>query len=60
MLKPPRRGDRSFKETGAGLFNVLRCDYDCILCYDYLVSGDSLDIKELTYAIIRNFLLYFD
>ena len=25
-----------------------------------LVSGDSLDIKELTYAIIINFILYFD
>ena len=24
------------------------------------VSGDSLDIKELTYAIIINFILYFD
>ena len=23
-----------------------------------LVSGDSLDIKELTYAIIINFILY--
>ena len=25
-----------------------------------LVSGDSLDIKELTYAIIINFISYFD
>ena len=25
-----------------------------------LVSGDSLDINELTYAIIINFILYFD
>ena len=25
-----------------------------------LVSGDSLDIKELTYAIIIKFILYFD
>ena len=25
-----------------------------------LVSGDSLDIKELTYVIIINFILYFD
>ena len=25
-----------------------------------LVSGDSLEIKELTYAIIINFILYFD
>ena len=25
-----------------------------------LVSGDSLDIKALTYAIILNFILYFD
>ena len=25
-----------------------------------LVSGDSLDIKELIYAIIINFILYFD
>ena len=26
MHIPPRTGDRGFKETGAGLFNVLRCD----------------------------------
>ena len=25
-----------------------------------LVSGDSLDIKELTYSIILNFILYFE
>ena len=25
-----------------------------------LVRGDSLDIKELTYVIIINFILYFD
>ncbi|KAK2178795.1 hypothetical protein NP493_530g01172 [Ridgeia piscesae] len=25
-----------------------------------LVSGDSLDIKELMYAIIINFIFYFD
>ena len=37
---------------------------DCITNALYLmvilVSGDSLDIKELTYAIIINFILYFD
>ena len=37
---------------------------DCITNAFYLmillVSGDSLDIKELTYAIILNFILYFD
>ena len=26
MHIPPRTGDRGFKETGAGLLNVLRCD----------------------------------
>ena len=58
----PRMGDRCFKETGAGLLKVLMCD--CITNAFYLmiilVSGDSLDIKELTYAIIINFILYFD
>ena len=37
---------------------------DCITNTFYLmsilVSGYSLDIKELTYAIIINFILYFD
>ena len=37
---------------------------DCITNAFYLmiilVSGDSLDIKELAYAIIINFILYFD
>ena len=54
--------DRCFKETGAGLLKVLMCD--CITNAFYLmiilVSGDSIDIKELTYAIIINFTLYFD
>ena len=58
----PRTGDRCFKETGAGLLKVLMCD--CIINEFYLmiflVSGDSLYIKELTYAIIINFVLYFD
>ena len=35
---------------------------DCITNAFYLmiilISGDSLDIKELTYAIIINFILY--
>ena len=55
-----RSGDRCFKETG--LLKVLMCD--CITNAFYgmiiLVSGGSLDIKELTYAIIINFILYFD
>ena len=58
----PRTGDRYFKETGAGLLKVLMCD--CITNAFYLmsihVSGDSLDINELTDAIIINFILYFD
>ena len=58
----PRTGDRCFKETGAGLLTVLMCD--CITNTFYvmisLVSGDSLHIKELTYAINLNFILYFD
>ena len=41
---------------------MLMCD--CITNAFYLmiilVSRDSLDIKELTYAIIINFILYFD
>ena len=57
----PRMGDRCFKEIRAGLFKVLMCD--CITNAFYsmiiLVSGDSLDIKELTCAIIINFILYF-
>ena len=51
-----------FKETGAGLLKVLMSD--CITNAFYLmiilVSGDCLDIKELTYAIIINVILYFD
>ena len=58
----PCMGDRCFKETGAGLLKVLKCD--CITNAFYLmiilVNGDSLDIKELTYTIIVNFILYFD
>ena len=48
----PRIGDRCFKETGAGLLKVL--------ITNALVSGDSLDIKQLADAIIINFILYFD
>ena len=55
----PRTGDRCFKETRANLLKVLM--YDCITNAFYLmiilVTGDSLDIKELTYAIIINFIL---
>ena len=36
-------------------FKVLMCDLMIIL-----VSGYSLDIKELTYAIIMKFILSFD
>ena len=50
----PRTGGRYFIETGADLLKVFMCD--CISNAFYLmiilVSGDSLDIKELTYAII--------
>ena len=53
----PRTGDRC-----SGLLKVLMCD--CITNEFYLiiilVSGDSLYINELTYAIIINFILYFD
>ena len=62
MLTAQRTGDRCFKAIGAGLLKVLTCD--CITNAFYLmiilVSGDSLDINELTYAIIINFILYFD
>ena len=55
-------GDHYFKETAAGLLKVLMCD--CIANEFYLmiilVSKDSLDIKELTYVIIINVILYFD
>ena len=48
--------------AGAGLLKGLMCD--CITNAFYLmiilVSGDSLAIKELTYAISINFILYFD
>ena len=57
-----RTGDRCFKETGASLLKVLMCD--CITNAFYLmiilVSEDSLDTKELSYAIIINFILHFD
>ena len=58
----PRTGDRCYKETGAGLLIVLMCDCITTACYliIILVSGDSVDIKELTYAIIINIILYFD
>ena len=55
--------EHCFMETGASLLKVLlMCD--CITNVFYLmiilVSGDSFDIKELTYEIIINFILYFD
>ena len=57
-----RTGDRCFMETGTDLLKVLMCD--CITNAFYLmiilVSRDSLDIKELTYAIIINFIAYFN
>ena len=58
----PHTGGRCFKETGAGLLKVFMCDCTTNAFYlmIILVSGDSLDIKELTYAIIINFILYFD
>ena len=58
----PRTGDRCFKETGAGLFKVLMSDSitNAFYLMIILVSGDSLDIKELNYAIIIHFILYFD
>ena len=56
----PHMGDRCFKETGAGLLKVLMCDCLTNACYlmIILVSGESLDIKELIYAIIVNFIIY--
>ena len=50
----PHTGDRCFKETRAGLLKVLLCDCKTNAFYlmIILVSVDSLDIKELTYAII--------
>ena len=59
----PRTGDRCFKEIGAGLLKVLMrdCITNAFIFYlmIILVSGDSIDIKELTFAIIMNFSLYF-
>ena len=56
----PRTGDRCFKETGAGPLKVWMCD--CVTNAFYLMiilfSGDSLNINELTDAIIINFILY--
>ena len=61
MYIAPRTEDRCFKETGADLLKVLMCD--CITNAFYLmiilVSGDCLGIKELTYGIILNVILYF-
>ena len=58
MHLPPRNGDSCFKETRADLLKVLMCD--CIIkafnLIIILVSGDILYIKELTYAIIINFI----
>ena len=52
MYIAPRTGDRCFQETGPGLLIILMCD--CITNAFYLmiilVTGHSLDIKELTYA----------
>ena len=58
MLIPPRTGDRSFKETGAGLLKVLMCHCATNAFYVtiILVNRDSLDIKEMFFAIIRNFI----
>ena len=53
----PRTGDRCFKETGAGLLKAIITNTFYLMII--LVSGDSLDIKELTCAIIINFILYF-
>ena len=54
----PCTGDRCFKETRAGLLKVLMCN--CITNAFYfviiLVSGVSLDIMELTYAISIKFI----
>ena len=49
-----RTGNRCFKETRAGLLNVLMCDWitNAFYLMIILVSGDSLDVLELTYAII--------
>ena len=57
-----RTGHCCFRDTGAGLLKVLMCDCitNALHLMIILVSGDSLDIKELTYAIIINFILYFD
>ena len=46
----------------SGLLKVLMCDCitNAINLMIILDSGYSLDMKELTYAIIINFILYFD
>ena len=58
----PRTGDRCLKETGAGRLKGLMCDCTTNTFYlmIILLTRDSLDIKELTYAIIIDFILYFD
>ena len=55
-------GDRCFNETEAGLLKVLMCDCTTNAFYVMItiVNGDSLDTNKLTYAIIINFILYFD
>ena len=62
MYLAPRTGDRCFMETGAGLLKVLMCDCITIAFYFMiiLVTGDILDIKEVTDAIMLNFILSFD
>ena len=58
----PRTGEQCFKETGAGLLKVLMygCTTNAFSLMIILASDDSLNIKELTYAITINFILYFD
>ena len=55
----PRTGDRCFKETGAGLFNVWMCD--CITNTFYLmiilVIGDSSKHKGIN--LCNYYKLYF-
>ena len=51
MFIAPRTGDDCFKETGAGLLKVLMCDSitNAFYLMIFLVSADSLDIKECNY-----------
>ena len=58
----PLTGDRCFKETGAGVLTVLMCHCATNAFYITIifVSRDSLEMKEIICAIIRNFIYYFD